>query len=183
MRRITLLLVALILTGPIFAAELEGVTMPDNKDVAGESLVLNGLGLREATFMKVDVYVAGMYLRAKSTDADAIIMEDAPKRIQLKFVRKVKAKQMSTAWTEGFEHFAGYDAIKGKVETLNGWMVAIADGDTMAFTYEPGKGTTISINGKDSGTIEGVDFMQGLWHIYLGPEPPNEGLKEGMLGS
>ena len=39
MRRITLLLVALILTGPIFAAELEGVTMPDKKDVAGESLL------------------------------------------------------------------------------------------------------------------------------------------------
>jgi hypothetical protein len=182
MRRIALVLVALILTGPISAAELAGVTMPDTKDVAGGTLVLNGLGLREATFMKVDVYVAGMYLRAKSTDADAIIMEDAPKRIQLKFVRKVKAKQMTAAWTEGFEHFDGYEAVKDKVDTLNGWMVAIADGDTMAFTYSPGTGTTISINGKDVGTIEGVEFMQGLWHIYLGPIPPNAGLKEGLLG-
>ena len=40
MRRIALLLVVLILSGPIFAAELAGVTMPDTIDVAGGSLVL-----------------------------------------------------------------------------------------------------------------------------------------------
>ena len=55
---------------PACAAELAGVVMPEQVTVDGKTLVLNGLGLREATFLRVDVYVAGLYLEEKSQDAD-----------------------------------------------------------------------------------------------------------------
>ena len=44
----------------LHAASLAGVTLPDTAQVAGTTLVLNGLGLRKKFVVKV--YVAGLYL-------------------------------------------------------------------------------------------------------------------------
>jgi len=44
------------------AGELAGVTFPDQISVDSRTLLLNGMGLREATILKVDVYVAALYL-------------------------------------------------------------------------------------------------------------------------
>ncbi len=51
----------------------------------GKTLVLNGLGLR--TKFVVKVYVAGLYLEQKSSDANAILKADAPKRLVMQFMR------------------------------------------------------------------------------------------------
>jgi hypothetical protein len=32
------------------------------------------------------------------------------------------------------------------------------------------------------GVIEGADFMQALWAVWLGEKPADSGLKKGMLG-
>ena len=59
------------------AATLAGVTLPDSTQVAGKTLVLNGVGLR--TKFVVKVYVAGLYLEQKSSDPNAILKSDSPK--------------------------------------------------------------------------------------------------------
>jgi len=61
-------------------------------------------------------------------------------------------------------------------------MELVHSGDEVVFDYVPGKGTQVKVKGKDKGTIEGADFMRALWTIYLGPNPPSESLKKGMLG-
>ena len=65
-------------------ASRAGVTLPDTTQVGGQTLVLNGLGVR--TKFTVKVYVAGLYLEQKSSDPDAIIKMNAPKQIVMKFV-------------------------------------------------------------------------------------------------
>ena len=55
-------------------------------------------------------------------------------------------------------------------------------GDVLAFTHDPAQGLIVSKNGSDLGTIEGSDFARGMLAVFLGPKPPNAGLKEGMLG-
>src|SRR3989337_2459246 len=74
--------------------------MPDQATVEGKTLVLNGMGLREATFLKVAVYVAGLYLESKSADANAILGSSQVKRISMHFVRDVRADQMRYAGKE-----------------------------------------------------------------------------------
>ncbi|MCK5915774.1 MAG: chalcone isomerase family protein, partial [Deltaproteobacteria bacterium] len=49
-------------------------------------------------------------------------------------------------------------------------------------SYTPGVGTTVKINDKTKGTISGRDFMSALWAIWLGSNPADGDLKEGMLG-
>ena len=183
--RILVALVAVVLAFSVMAGELAGISMPDEIDVDGKKLVLNGLGLREASMLKVDVYVAGLYLERKSSDADAVIeSDDEVKRIRMEFVRKVKQKSIIKAWDEGFEKNAGAkgDALAERLATLNSYMIDFASGDTMTFTYLPATGVEVEVNGTSRGRIEGADFARVLWSIWLGPEPPNPGIKTGMLG-
>jgi hypothetical protein len=182
--RILVTMVAALLAFSAMAGELAGVSMPDELDLDGKKLVLNGLGLREASMLKVDVYVAGLYLEQKSSDADAVIASEQYKSIQMVFVRKVKKKSIIKAWDEGFEKNGGADAeaLAERVATLNSYMTDFAKGDTMGFTYRPNLGVFVQVNAEPKGQIEGADFARVLLSIWLGPEPPNPGIKEGMLG-
>lgn len=62
--------------------------------------MLNGLGLRTKHMVKV--YVAGLYLPQKSSDAVAIFNADAPERIVMHFLHGASKKQMSDAFDESF---------------------------------------------------------------------------------
>ena len=58
--------------------------MPDNITIENETLILNGLGLREKYW--VDVYVAGLYLPQKMSDGNDVIKAKYAKRIQAEFI-------------------------------------------------------------------------------------------------
>ena len=113
------LLMALVAGSSPFAGELAGVSLPDRITVEGKTLVLNGMGLREATFLKVDVYVAGLYLESKTSDPEAILGTRQVRRLVLKFVRNVSRGQMVRAWGEGFEKSSGKSlpALKDRIAT------------------------------------------------------------------
>lgn len=181
--RILITLVAsltLLAASSAFAAKKEGVTMPDTVEVAGQKLVLNGLGVREATVFNVNVYVAGLYVPQKTSSAMVLLATDQPWRIALTFVRDVEREKMVDAWKEGFGHQKGGKA--ADLALLNKAMADMKEKDTMVFTYVPGTGTTIEVKGANKGTIAGADFAKALLGIWLGSNPPNEGLKKGMLG-
>ncbi|HVP50126.1 MAG TPA: chalcone isomerase family protein [Candidatus Bathyarchaeia archaeon] len=186
MRRVLLALslvtVVWIATLALHAASLAGVTLPDSQQVAGKSLVLNGLGLRTKMFVKV--YVAGLYLEQKSSDASAIMKSDSAKRIVMHFLYHPSKSQMVDAFKEGFQDNAP-DAVKSIEPDLNKLYGALQDlkaGDEMVFTYVPATGTTLAINGQDKLTIAGEPFEQALLSVWLGPKPPTADVKKGMLG-
>ena len=164
------------------AATLAGVTLPDTAQVGGTALTLNGLGLR--TKFAVKVYIVGLYLEQKSSDPSAIIKADAPKRIVMRFVHSATKNQMTDAFDESFNDNTpdAKKAMKADIDRLLGAFDPIKEGDQMVFTYIPGTGTTLAINGKDKVTIAGAAFGQMLFSVWLGPKPPNAGLKKGILG-
>ena len=187
MRTLAIVLLSLVpgsLAAPIRAGELAGVTFPEEVTVDSRSLVLNGMGLREATMLKVDVYVAALYLEKKSSDPGEIIRSEQAKRLAMKFVRAVARKDLVKAWNEGFEKTAqgSLAALQDRITTFNSFMSDMPNGATMSFTYVPGAGVTVEVQGATKGTIPGPDFAQALYGIWLGPSPPNPGLKEGLLG-
>jgi len=49
-----------LLLAPPARAECAGVELPNQVEDFGGALLQNGVGLREATFLEVDVYVAGL---------------------------------------------------------------------------------------------------------------------------
>ena len=186
MRKTALLLavVVFVVTAmfDLHAASLAGVSLPDTVQVGGTTLVLNGLGLRKKFVVKV--YVAGLYLEQKSSDAGAIIKADAPKRIVMQFLRGVSKNQMADAFDESFNNNApdAKKTMKADIDRLLGALEPVKEGDQMVFTYLPGTGTTLAINGKDKLTIAAPAFGPVLFSVWLGPKPPNADLKSGMLG-
>jgi len=165
------------------AAEKEGVRVPDTVMLGDKTLVLNGLGLREATVFDVDVYVAALYLEHRSSDPAQIVASDEAKRLDLVFVRNVDRGDIVDAWKDGFKNNgADMQKLKDRIGRLNAWMTDVKKKDVLTFLYEPGKGLTVVVKGQVKGTIEGVDFQQSFFSIWLGPKPPNKGLKKGLLG-
>jgi hypothetical protein len=173
-----------LICGVAAAAELVGVDMPDKVKVGEAELTLNGLGLREATF-GIDVYVAGFYLEQPGNDADAILASDQIKQIRMQFVyKKVADKKLTKAWEEGIEANVegGLERYADQLKQLNGHMETLVKGDTMTFTAIPGKGLLVEVKGVKKDVIADDGFARDFWAIWLGPEPPNAGLKKGMLG-
>lgn len=172
-----------VATEPALAATCRDVAFPDTVTVGGP-LVLNGLGLRKATALAVRVYVAGLYLPQKSSDPREILAADRRWYLLLHFVRDVDAPRLRDAFAEGFKKTAGdkLTALGPRIAALNGQMMDFENGQTLAFTNDPGKGVTVDVNGKAGTAIEGADFATALLAIWLGPQPPNADLKSGLLG-
>ena len=98
-----------LVLGTLFIPRLSGALEINDKHVqeslesSSETLVLNGSGLREATIFKIDVYLATLYLAAKSSNAGKILESETPKVLILDFHRDVEAAKMKEAWVDGFK--------------------------------------------------------------------------------
>jgi hypothetical protein len=164
------------------AGTLAGVTLPDTVQAGSTSLQLNGLGLR--TKFMVKVYVAALYLPQKSSDANAILQADTPKRVVMHFVRDVSKNQLTDGFAESF-HNNTPDAekkLKPQIDRLFTALEQVKEGEEITLTYVPEKGTSVIIAGKEKLSIEGSAFAEMLFSVWLGPKPPNAALKKGLLG-
>jgi hypothetical protein len=178
-----LLALGLFVTAAASAATLSGVTLPDSVNAGGKTLVLNGIGLRKKFFIKV--YVGGLYLPAKSSNAAAILAADEPRRMVMHFVYSVSKDQMCDAWAEGLEDNTPHASaeVKANFKTLCSYMEPIPKGNELVLTYLPGSGTTVEVNGKVKGTLPGKPTGDAILSTWLGPKPgPGEDFKDAVLG-
>jgi hypothetical protein len=186
MKRILLqtLTVAVLGANVAQAKECKGVNFPDQAQVEGSNLTLNGLGLRQATMFKVNVYVAALYVAKTSSDPNALLGSNTPSELILQFVRDVGADDLRKGWQEGFEKNSGTQlpALKERIAMLNGWMGDVKTGQRLTFIHKPGAGLEVNVNGAVKGSIKGDDFAKAFLSIWLGADPPNPEIKAGLLG-
>jgi hypothetical protein len=167
---------------PLRAATLADDEFPDEAMVGDAAVVLNGLGLRTATMLKVKVYVIALYLENKSSDAQAIIESGEAKRIALHFVHAVTAKELRGGWTEGFEdNAADTAAIEDEIAQFNASMRDVEKGGSIVLDFA-GDTVAVLINDERIDTVTGQAFQQAALSIWLGRKPPNDALKDGILG-
>ncbi len=172
--------------GPASAAagaSIDGVEMPPVKHAAGLALRLNGIGMRTYSVFRVHIYVAGLYLEQPTNDADAILSSDGAKLLDIHFVHDVNVEQAREAWVEGFEqncrppcHLNGPDLLQ--------FLAAVppfrrGDESTLLFI---GRTVQISVNGRTLGTISDGMFTRTILATFIGPYPPSEPFKHGLLG-
>ncbi len=186
MKKLMLAGAILFLSPNLQAAELAGVFVKDQITAAnGQTLVLNGIGLREKLW--VDVYVGSLYLANKSENVTEILSAPNALRIQMDFVYKeVSKKKLVKAWRKGFEKNQSKEML-GKLQDRIDQFYSYFDQGVVAkdqylLDYIPGKGTTITKNDTLLGVIPGEDFKNALLEIWLGNFPADKKLKKGMLG-
>lgn len=183
-------LIALLLSLPVQALELAGVTVPEkiHTNADGTALMLNGAGVRRRFF--TDVYVGALYLPQPARATDAVLAQPGAKRMSLHFVhREVGAEKLMSAWNEGFaknlppEQFR---ALRPRIANFNGLFPTLRRGDRVDIDIvpRPDKGlvTQVWINGTLSGRVGGADFAAALLRVWLGEQPVDADLKHALLG-
>ena len=167
------------------ALEVKGIKVYETAQVGGSALVLNGAGVRTKLMFKV--YVAGLYLTQKQTDANAVISDKGNKRVSMHFLRELSSEKLLHGMNEGFEDnnsTAEMVAIDAQMKAFRQMMTsakAVKEGDEIVLDLTSA-GTKVSLNGKVLGVIEGVAFNQALLHVWLGGKPVDASLKKAMLG-
>jgi hypothetical protein len=148
------------------------------------ALVLNGKGLRTATWFKVKVYEASLFLTQKETSADAILASGEPKRLELAFLREVSADDIQKAWKDSFEKNCKTDceADATKLAQIKAMVTSVKEGEKMLFELNA-QGVTPTIGGKTAAPLLSPSFSRNFLAIWLGDHPPNESLKQGLLGT
>jgi len=175
-------LLASVALSPVRAATLLGVELPDRATVGGKTLALNGLGLRRATFLKVKVYVMGLYLERTSGDADAIIGSGESKRVQMHFVRNVSAEDGRDAIMRGFKNNTeDLVSISDEIATFDASVRDMKTGDVMVLDFS-GDTVDVVINGSEVASVSGRPVQRALLSIWLGAKPIDEDLKQAVLG-
>ena len=176
-------LVLTLLAASASAAEVAGVKVPDSVEVEGKTLKLNGAGLRKKVVFKV--YVAALYLGNPTKDAGTVVSSDELKSMRLHILRTLEAAKITEAISEGFERNskAQMGSLKTRLDRFNAMFPNVVEGDEIAMTYVPGKGTIVNAKGAEKGVIEGKDFADALFSVWLGGNPAQEDLKKALLGS
>jgi len=166
----------------VHAREVSGVTLPDAISVAGSELRLNGMGMRrETVFFKA--YVAGLYLRKPTTDAKAAITSDEAKRFVISMLHDASREMFVHAVEMGIKRNAdsAMPSLRARLDLLEHALPALKKGDVLDITYLPGAGTLVRGQGQ-SMTIQGKDFADALFSVWLGPRPVDGDLKRELLG-
>ena len=183
---LALTLCAAALPRPGHAATVGGVTFPDTYPAAGQTLVLNGMGIRTLTVFNVKVYAAGLYVAQKSGDARAIMASPGPKVILMQFLHTASKSDVEKHYREGEARNCGHGECDPADEADFNKLIAAtpgaAVGDTLTYILSS-RGVRALFNNRPIGEFNNPDLGLRLLAGFIGPTPPSEDLKRHLLGA
>lgn len=196
---ITIAMVLILMCSSVYALEVGGISLPDSVKADKTDLVINGAGLR--TSFAIKVYAVGLYLKAKSDNAAAIINADEPMSLCMKWRMSIPPAKIDETYYksfgtvlnvpkgDGYTAKTNYGPMTKDVVTFMGWLdkKETKKNDVWKYVYIPGKGTEVYIHDGTTeqlmGVIPGLEFKKALFSIWLGEKPPvGNSLKEELLG-
>ena len=168
------------------AATLDGVTLPDHYEVGGQSLVLNGIGVRTVTILDVKIYVAGLYLPQPSHDAAQILASAEPKVLILQYLHAGSKAEVEEEYRKGEQVNCGQggcaQADAADFNRLVAAAPAVKVGDTTTYIMSP-RGLEVLANNEPIGTFANRDLAMRILAGFIGAHPPMEALKSRLLGT
>jgi Chalcone isomerase-like len=169
------------------AVEIEGVAFQPTVQVGGQTLQLNGAGLRTRAFF--DIYAAGLYVPQKSSSPAALLAQQGPRRVAMTMLRDIDGETFSSAVAAGLKannSAPQLAALAAQIETFQANLKAIGDArerDVIHFEFTPEAGTRILVNGQQKGSaIAGGEFFAAVLRAWLGDHPADPALKQDLLG-
>jgi hypothetical protein len=167
--------------------DVAGVKFPNEIDVRGTKLVLNGAGVRTRVIVKV--YAVGIYLPRKAGNLKDIAAMPGAKRIHLQMLREVEGDQFGSSFSRAvgdnttkdeFAKFVGTFMRMGQIFAAKPKLVA---GETVSIDFTPGTGTQIFINAKPAGEpFKEPEFFAAMLKVWLGERPVDTTLRPLLLG-
>lgn len=181
--KITLLAIFLILLTSTELLASDDFTPPTTYQLGDSELILNGFGYRKATIFKVKVYLAALYLTEKMNSPELVLGSHSPKVVSMKFVRDVSNEKLREGWEKGINsNFAAAKDIATEFQHFQSLMRDIKDGEVLKFEFL-NNSVTVYINDTKIGEVDSQTFQTALLSVWLGKNPPNESLKQELLGN
>lgn len=169
------------------AVELAGVRFEPQIQLGGQTLVLNGAGIRYKAVFKV--YAAGLYLGAKAGTPEAVLAAPGAKRIHVVLLRSIDANEFGKILSSGIQNNASRDEFLAALPGISRMGEAASQykqlqaGDTMTVEWVPSVGTTLFVKGKaEVGPYKDAAFFNAMAKIWLGRSPADYLLKDALLG-
>ena len=163
------------------AATNRGVHFEDEMTLAGKQLTLHGIGLLKWKYV-VKVYLVGLYKPAWVPVEQ--VLEDVPKRLEYYFFIDMKASDFQDTGFQLMAQNVGEEKARSLIQELeifNSFYLDVKAGQRYVFTYVPGQGLEMELDGEVLGKVAGAEFAAAYMSIWLGPEPVSRGLQEGLF--
>lgn len=164
-------------------AVVEGVRFAPRVQVGDTPLVLHNAGLLRYRVV-IKAYVAALYLGEGVPPSAAL--GDVPKRLEAEYFWALDGEDFGPVTLEGIARnvdAATLERLRPRIARFGALFQDVKPGDRYALTYLPGRGTEVTLNGRPLGTVEGADFANALFAVWLGSAPLDEDLKTALLAS
>lgn len=164
---------------------VESAVFELQQTVSGQTLQLNGAGVRKKLFIKV--YAAALYSPQPIRTVAQVWASPGPKRFKVVALRGIDAaslgKAMSQTMSDNLPKERLSACIPGllKMGDIFSKVKHLAAGDSFMLDDVPGQGTVVAVNDQTVAVIEGSSFFGCLMYNYFGEHPADATLKQNLL--
>lgn len=171
---------------PAFAVTIEGVSVPPQVQVAGQTLQLNGAGLRtfKLLMVPIKVYVAAFYTPSPVRTVAAVNASPGPMEFDFTFLRAVGQSDVTQAWNSQFAHSvtSTYPGYSQDLKAFVGMFGPLAQGGVESVRFV-GEDTVVIDQGVNKGVIHGENFQKTFLSLWFGSKPVGKKLRAALLGN
>ncbi len=149
-----------------------------SKESKNHKLLLNGVGLKEATIFKIDVYKAAFYLPKKSSDLNEI-QSLFPKVIEINFLRDITFDDLRSTLEKGLKKYNIYT--EENVTAIENWKNIISKityGTKIKIIFTE-KSLILEAEGKRN-VINNPSLSRNFHKLWVGKKSDTQ-LRQGML--
>jgi len=147
--------------------------------------MLNGIGVHQQ--LGREVFIGALYSESLSNDADTLMNNAQPMRMELKIVAPdgLTTRSFSRMWIEGMAVNSKVDALTAQADNMvkfDGLFKGrFQKDDFISFTNNPGKGIDIAVNDVLLGNIKDNAFFSMLLSTWIGKIPLSSDYRESLL--
>ena len=178
-------LLSILPSAALPAKTIEGVEVLPQKTVAGQSLRLNGAGVRtvKLAFIPIKAYVASFYAPSALHSEKAVLASPGPLQFNFTFLQGVAQGQVTEAWNAQFRESVSYTypGLAADQAKFVGFFGPLKKGGVETVEIE-GDVTRVYDDGRLKGSIEGRDFQKAFLSLWFGSQPVMTSLKAQLLG-
>ena len=166
---------------PARALTVEGVTFAPEVRIGAATVALRNAALLRYLVV-IKAYVAALYLPADVAPEQALA--NVPKRLEISYLVAIRGEDFDKGAAPVLRRnlpTGELDRLQERLDRLNAAYRDVKPGDRYALSYDPARGTELSLNGTPLVTIEGADFAAAYFGVWLGQEPIDADLKKTLL--
>lgn len=147
--------------------------------------MLNGIGAHQE--LGKEVFIGALFSESLSNDADTLINNVQPMRMELKIVAPdgLTTRRFSRMWIEGMAVNSKADALMAQADNMvkfDGLFKGrFQKDDSISFTNTPGAGVDIAVNGVALGNIKDSTFFSMLLSTWIGKIPLSSDYRDSLL--